>query len=843
MTKLSQKRKKRGKLSLKRKKGGGPESEQEPVTIFNLTNRVSNEDFEKVVKDAAFNINEQNPETGNTLLHEAILANNEQRAKILIDHGANINIQNRKGDTPLHIAVLNDEKIMVKLLVKHSANIDVKNSQGETPRSIVETRYGEKWLKPKWTKLLTEQPQKPDNLRKEKDKFSIFSFFNRSKKEKEEVEKEEAEKEEVEKEEAEKEEAEKEEAEQPKTIFEAVDKIKDLKTLDEFLGKIQEKLDGSHEVKNYSKFWYWINQLDKDKQTVLYNAIDAGNEPLAEVLAKYTSGGFSTNNKPELNIAAEKNFKKVAQLLINNGASIHSKDYRGITPFIYAVKNKSKELVELLLKNGASGYTTDEHGDTVIHIALKNKSKEIVELLMKDRLLKYATNDAGETTQSIAEKMDKENMAANRKPEWLELIIGKEEFERREKEELQRKEIEQKEQELEELQRKEKKIEQWIKEREQKEQEPDELQRKEKKERERQEIEQWKREREERKSKKTKYKFRKSNRQENIEKCTDNLVSNNTKISLTNAINLCSTVNGILTTPDERNIPEKFDKVLHKWFNDTRLIEEIFKTLRSKNLCFLHEIDYFEASKNFKIYSHLGKVMSRMLDLNYNKYYEDEIKNCDSKLIAIPVGIKLKDGSGHATTLIIDRTGEIDDDTGKEIIIAEYFDSSTYTYHYVKDFEAELLKFITTLFGDKYTYDFIGQMEICPDNIQGRLNDTDYQGTCTQFQIWYAFKRLLEPYKSRKTVIKEMYSLLKKGVPAMIKLIKSFQSILVMHLYESYYKNFSGRVNGTRMKFYDFDGGKKQTKRRAGKRGPSKLTSRKLTSRLLAQRNSLRKHR
>jgi hypothetical protein len=274
-------------------------------------------------------------------------------------------------------------------------------------------------------------------------------------------------------------------------------------------------------------------------------------------------------------------------------------------------------------------------------------------------------------------------------------------------------------------------------------------------------------------------------------------------------------VNGILTTPNERNIPEKFDKVLHKWFNDMRLIEEIFKTLRSKNLCFLHDIKYFEESKKFYIFSHRGKVISEMLDLNYNKYYEDEIKNCDSKLIAIPVGIESKDGGGHAVVLVIDRTGEIDDETGKERIIAEYFDSSTYTYYEVEDFETELLKFINTLFGNKYIYDFIGQMEICPDNIQGRLNDTDYDGTCTQFQIWYAFKRLLEPYKSRETVIKEMYSLLKKGVPAMIKLIKSFQSILVMHLYDYGDNKFSGIANGRKLyELLEFDGGKKQTKRR-----------------------------
>jgi len=255
---------------------------------------------------------------------------------------ADIDISKQKtvkpGRTLLHEAILEKNEHRAKILIKNGANVNTvkfgadinkENDSANTPLSIA-ARYGQEWVK-----MLTEQFAKST---------------------------------------------------EPKTIFEAIDNMKNLKKLDEILGKIQEKLDGSHDLKKHSKFWHWINQVDKDKQTALYNAIDAGNEPLAEVLAKYTSGRYE---KPELNIAVEKHFKKVAELLLNNGAYIQSKDYRGITPFIYAVKNKSKELVELLLKNGASGYTTDEHGDTVIHIALKNKSKEIVELLMKKSLLKY----------------------------------------------------------------------------------------------------------------------------------------------------------------------------------------------------------------------------------------------------------------------------------------------------------------------------------------------------------------------------------------------------------------------------------------------------------------------
>ena len=772
--------------------------------IFTLTNGVSDKDFENTIDYAIYadiDISKQKTvKPGRTLLHEAILEKNEHRAKILIKNGANVNTPDWGGDTPLHEAVSNDleeiaelllingadanaeeadentplhdavygkQENMAKLLVKFGADINKENDSANTPLSIA-ARYGQEWVK-----MLTEQFAKST---------------------------------------------------EPKTIFEAIDNMKNLKKLDEFLGKIQEQLDGSHKLEQFSEFWIWINQVDKDKQTALNKTIDAGNERLAEVLAKYTSG-YPTKKKAELNNAVEKNFKKVAELLLNNGASVFSEDEHGNMPFHYALKNKSKEMAELLLKNDI--YWSDNHGNTYLHLALKTKSKEIVELLVKKGARLRDKNDAGETPESIAEKMDEENMAANREPEWLILIIGKEKFQKRERERRVKEERERRKKQYERVEREQDEI-----------ADREEKERNERKEQERQEIEQWKMEREEREHKnKTNNSFRESQTQANIDKCTDNLVTNNTNISLRNAINLCSTMNGVLNTPDERKIPEKFDKVLHEWFLENGIIEEIFKTLRSKHLCFLHNIYYIVDKNNFEIRRHEGREEIKDSPFDFNKYYKDEIENCKSKLIAIPVNIKsFIKRFGHATTLIIDRTEEIDDKTGKKIIIAEHFDSAkTITSSFdVEGFEIELLKFITTLFGDKYTYKFIGKKKTCPIAIQDRLKHTKYDGSCTQFQLWYAFKRLLEPEKSRKTVIEDMNRLLDQGVPGIIKLIKSFQSLLNIRLYDYGDNKFSGKVNGRKFVFapYEFDGGKKRTKRR----GKSKLTSRKF-----AQRKSARK--
>ena len=91
------------------------------------------------------------------------------------------------------------------------------------------------------------------------------------------------------------------------------------------------------------------------------------------------------------------------------------------------------------------------------------------------------------------------------------------------------------------------------------------------------------------------------NKTKNIEDCTGNLIKKNPNISHQNAKTLCATLNNVLATPNREDIPEKFEVVLHEWFNDNSIIEEIFKTINSKDLCFLHNINYYVEGNRFYI--------------------------------------------------------------------------------------------------------------------------------------------------------------------------------------------------------------------------------------------------
>ena len=267
------------------------------------------------------------------------------------------------------------------------------------------------------------------------------------------------------------------------------------------------------------------------------------------------------------------------------------------------------------------------------------------------------------------------------------------------------------------------------------------------------------------------------NKTTNIEDCTGNLITKNPNISHENAKTLCATLNNVLATPNRQDIPEKFEVVLHEWFNDNSIIEEIFKTINSKDLCFLHNIGYDVERKTFYITTNMSKANEQRQAINFKKYYEDQIAICQSHLIAVPLSYLL-DGQGHMTMIVIEKTGVQPD--GKQLIEVEHFDSSLIEIEQMKEAIKRLIK---SLFAeDKFTYKFHYPEEVCSFPIQSfNFEEHDiYAGSCTQFAMWYAFKRLLEPHKTRYQVVVEMNALFqnKDSNEAMIHLIKTFQSLV-----------------------------------------------------------------
>lgn len=71
-----------------------------------------------------------------TPLHHAIWHESETAAKVLIRHGAYLNVKDKKGWTPLHMAAKKSSKELVELLVKKGSNLNDTNSVDWTPLHV-----------------------------------------------------------------------------------------------------------------------------------------------------------------------------------------------------------------------------------------------------------------------------------------------------------------------------------------------------------------------------------------------------------------------------------------------------------------------------------------------------------------------------------------------------------------------------------------------------------------------------------------------------------------------------------------------------------------------------------
>ena len=77
---------------------------------------------------------------GNTLLHEAVDADQPDIVQLLLLHGLNPNIQTKQGLTPLHLAVSKGLVDCATALLENGADITIKDGSGQNAITKAELR-------------------------------------------------------------------------------------------------------------------------------------------------------------------------------------------------------------------------------------------------------------------------------------------------------------------------------------------------------------------------------------------------------------------------------------------------------------------------------------------------------------------------------------------------------------------------------------------------------------------------------------------------------------------------------------------------------------------------------
>jgi len=316
-----------------------PQIEADHTALLDAAKWGKVDQIEELLKKPYINIDSRDSD-GNTPLMVAIRRffgiTKIEAVKLLLNAGANPNIQNKDKDTPLIYAVEYNYPEIVQMLIDHGANPNTANKNRDTALAlatkgnnleIIEILLSRIWESGKshLSKLPTELIKKiiGDIGQINADHLALFKVI----------------------------------------LYNNCSKLKEL------LREPYIDIDS----KDYYGNTPLIIAIDHFRIGVIKLLLNAGANPDLHNKRKESALIIAaTNNKPE-----------IVTLLLNHGADKNIQNVGRETALIIAVKNNHLEIIKILLDAGVDPNIQNYLGETALILAAKNNKLEILEMLLK----------------------------------------------------------------------------------------------------------------------------------------------------------------------------------------------------------------------------------------------------------------------------------------------------------------------------------------------------------------------------------------------------------------------------------------------------------------------------
>jgi ankyrin repeat protein len=287
------------------------------------------------------------PEKDDTLtfLHFSYGKANLRIANLLIEHGANVNAQNKEGSNPLRIAALHGDTNLIQLLLSKGATPDifVAAGMGDTNRieqllktnpQLIHTHDNDTWTPLHWAAYNNQLEVVRQLLRHGADVNATTECLPRNAMKGKRL------------------------GDTP-LLFAVMQNHKDL--------AVELLAHGAN-----------VNASGEDNETPLYVASSYGRDELATLLVSKGANLNATNyiGSSPLSIAASRGNKVLVEMLLSHGANVDL----GL-PLSRAAEAGRKQVAELLLSKGANIEAVDILGYTPIRLAICRQQLELAQLL------------------------------------------------------------------------------------------------------------------------------------------------------------------------------------------------------------------------------------------------------------------------------------------------------------------------------------------------------------------------------------------------------------------------------------------------------------------------------